>query len=273
MAIQLLAFDLDGTTLVNHWELPEENRRALLAAAEQGVILVPATGRMLSFLPEAIRALPVRYAITSNGGAVYDWTTGTPVVENPIPNQKAQAIQDILDEYDIYIEYYTQGRAITRRDLRDRALAGMVPERKHWLIREKDYLFTEDFGIMLQETGLCPEKINLPYMEPAQRQEIWRRLEDLGGLRPTSSIPDNLEINSWQAHKGQALLDLAERLGIPPGDLMALGDNGNDVTMLQAAGCSVAVADGSPEALAAAKHTTAAHDQNGLALAVRRFIL
>ena len=57
----------------------------------------------------------------------------------------------------------------------------------------------------------------------------------MGGLRPTSSIPDNLEINSERAHKGRALLMLAGRLGLCPDQLMAVGDNGNDVTMLEAA--------------------------------------
>ena len=66
---------------------------------------------------------------------------------------------------------------------------------------------------------------------------------------------------------------MAELLGFRPEELMALGDNGNDVTMLEAAGCSVAMGDGSPEALAAAKHVTAAHDQEGLARAVEAFVL
>ena len=54
---------------------------------------------------------------------------------------------------------------------------------------------------------------------------------------------------------------------------MAIGDNGNDVTMLQCAGVSVAVADALPEALAAAKYRTSAHDEDGLAEAVERFLI
>ncbi|MCI9552566.1 MAG: HAD family phosphatase [Acutalibacter sp.] len=271
--IKLLAFDLDGTTIVDHWELPEPNRLALLAAAERGVELVPATGRMLDFLPKSVRALPVRYVITSNGGMVYDLQEDRPLEENLISNSQALEIQEILEDYDLYIEYYTHGGAVTSRDLRRRALAGMLPKKKHWLVEGKDYHLVEDLGHMLRETGICPEKLNLPYLAPGIREELWGRLRALGGLRITSSIADNMEINSEAAHKGAALKALAGALGLKREELMAIGDNGNDLTMLQAAGCSVAVADGASEALAAAAHVTAAHDQWGLAEAVRRYIL
>ena len=56
--IRLAAFDLDGTTLKNHGELSPENRRAILAAAQQGVLTVPATGRLYSFLPPSLMSLP-----------------------------------------------------------------------------------------------------------------------------------------------------------------------------------------------------------------------
>lgn len=274
MAVKLLAFDLDGTTLVKHKTLPEENRLALLAAAEQGVILVPATGRMKDFLPKEITSLPVQYAITSNGGAVYELSSGRSVAENLIDNGSALKVQAILNDYDVYIEYYTGGQAITRRGMPELARTHFhLPESKWGFVDGKSYTLTDSLSQLLLNTGLCPEKINLPFLEPELRQEIWDRLEAVGGLRLTSSIPDNIEINAETAHKGAALLALAEQLGLARDELMAVGDNGNDVTMLEAVGCSVAVSDGAEDAKAAAKYLTAPHDQNGLSQAIRRFIL
>lgn len=272
--IKLLAFDLDGTTLISPHTLPKANRKALLAAAEKGVLLAPATGRMRDYIPREVLALPVRYAITSNGGGVYDLETGRAVVQNLIPNDKACAVQGILDGYSIYIEYYSGGSAITRQGLPELARSsGMLPESKWRFLEGKDYAFVEDFHDMLQETRLCPEKINLPYIVGEDRREVWGRLEALGGLRLTSSVADNIEINSEDAHKGGALRSLAEQLGIQMEEVMAIGDNFNDVTMLEAAGCSVAMGNSSPEALAAAKYVTGNHDQGGLAEAVERFVL
>ena len=97
MNIALLAFDLDGTTIPQHQYLPQENRLALEDAAAQGILLVPASGRMKDFLPLEIISLPgVRYAITANGAAVYDLREDKPVYQRLIPNEKARQVQALL---------------------------------------------------------------------------------------------------------------------------------------------------------------------------------
>lgn len=269
MGVKLIAFDLDGTAIVKNRDLPDLNRAALLRAHELGAVLVPSTGRMLGFIPGCVRELPIGYAITSNGGVVYDMADGRPIIENLIPNGTARAVQEILDGYDVYQEYYTGGEPITRRDMPGLAKTHFrLPESKWHFVDGKAYHFTDDFSQMLRETGLCPEKINLPYLPEGIRGEIWEKLSGIDGLLLTSSIPDNIEINGAGAHKGGALRELCGRLGIPMGEVLALGDNGNDVTMLEAAGVSAAMGDGSEEAKAAATFVTAAHDEAGLAEAI-----
>lgn len=273
--IRLLAFDLDGTTITEHKYLSPENRKALIAAGQRGVCLVPATGRMRGFVPEAVTSLPgVRYCITSNGAAVYDLLEDRVVHSALIPNEKALEVQSLMDGYQVYMEYYRDGQAITRKGYPELAFTRFgVPESRRLFIEGKNYSFTDDLGQMLRTTGLCPEKINFVYLPPEVREEISDKLNALGGLALTSSLPGNLELNAQGADKGTALLALAEQLGMAREELMAIGDNGNDVTMLQAAGVSVAVGDGAPQALAAAQYRTAPHDQDGVAQAVRRFIL
>ena len=275
MAVSLIAFDLDGTTLTEHKYLSQGNRRALEEAARRGIILVPASGRMKDFLPEEITSLPgVRYVITANGAGVYDLKENKNIWQCLIPNEKAREVQDLLAQYDLFVEYYDRGRSITRKGDPERATDhyGFPKEKLHFL--SKDYVLAEDMAAMLVETKLQPEKINLPYLStPQLRQKVWQRIEALGGLHLTSSIPDNIEVNVQGADKGHALEALAQRLGVPQQEVMALGDNGNDVTMLQYAGVSVAMGDGSPEAKAAAKYVTVPHTEDGLARALERFAL
>ena len=275
MSIQLIAFDLDGTALTEHKYLSQGNRQALEEAARKGAALVPASGRMKDFLPPEITSIPgVRYAITANGAGVYDLETGEAVHRALIPSEKALEVQALLDQYDLFVEYYKDGRAATRRGDPERAVShyGFPEYKLHFLT--KDYRLTDNLSQMLRETRLCPEKINLPYLPtPQLHREVWQRLEALGGLALTSSIPDNIEINAENADKGRALEALAGRLSIPRENILALGDNGNDLTMLQYAGVSVCMGDGSPEAKAAAKYLCAPHTEDGLAQAVRRFVL
>lgn len=271
--IRLLAFDLDGTTITEHKYLSEKNREALVYAHGHGAALVPATGRMRTFIPAAVTALPgVRYAITSNGAAVYDLTTGKALYQQLILPEKARQVQMLLDHYDVYIEYYEDGTSITKTGYPEKARTYFnMPEDKWHFIDGKAYRLVDDFYALF-DRGLRAEKINLPYLAPEVREELWEKLTALGGLKLTSSLPDNIEINSAEANKGNALLFLAEHLGIDREEVMAIGDNGNDVAMLEAAGCSVAVGDGDESAVRAAKFTVAPHDQDGLAEAVYRFI-
>ena len=257
MAVSLIALDLDGTTLTEHKYLSQGNRRALEEAARRGIILVPASGRMKDFLPEEITSLPgVRYVITANGAGVYDLKENKNIWQCLIPNEKAREVQDLLAQYDLFVEYYDRGRSITRKGDPERATD--LAKARQRLAGRVDYW----------------QKINLPYLStPQLRREVWQRIEALGGLHLTSSIPDNIEVNVQGADKGHALEALAQRLGIPQQEVMALGDNGNDVTMLQYAGVSVAMGDGSPEAKAAAKYVTVSHTEDGLARALERFAL
>ena len=275
MDIKLIAFDLDGTTITEHKYLSERNRRALERAGEAGVQLVPATGRMRDFLPQEITSITgVRYAITANGGMIFDLSENKAVYKRLIPNEKAIAVQRILEPHDIYIEYYSGGRAVTKRGFPEKAKTHFkFPQSKWHFVEDKDYELTDDFTKMLIESGLCPEKINLPFLSEALRERLWEELEALGGLRLTSSIPDNIEINDITCDKGAAVLALADMLGIEPESVMTMGDNINDESMLRAVSCSVAVADGAPEALKAAKYITAAHDKDGVAQAIERFAL
>ena len=73
---RLAALDLDGTLLNRNNEVTPATRQAIAHAIEHGVVVVPATGRPLASLPPVVARLPgIRYAITSNGAAVWTWAT------------------------------------------------------------------------------------------------------------------------------------------------------------------------------------------------------
>ena len=106
--IKLIAFDLDGTTLHGFAELSERNRRAMEKANDAGILVVPATGRVRNFIPPCLTELPfIRYAITSNGGAVWDVLENKVLCTDLIPTETAREVQKIFDERDILVYIYT----------------------------------------------------------------------------------------------------------------------------------------------------------------------
>jgi Cof subfamily protein (haloacid dehalogenase superfamily) len=92
-------------------------------------------------------------------------------------------------------------------------------------------------------------------------------------IKATSSTWNNLELNIATAHKGNALKRFAEHLGYTLDNCMALGDGTNDLTMIEAAGLGVAMSNAHPLVLAAADHVTVTNDEDGVARAIRDFVL
>ncbi len=236
--------------------------------------MVPATGRVKNFIPPCLTELPsIRYAITSNGGAVWDLHEDKLVCANWIPTETALAVQQIFDDYELYVEYYVNGRGVTRRDNPDKAKTVFgFPEDKFYFIT-KDYTFVDSLSDYLTETGAQPEKINMMFIPENVREEILARLQQLDGIELTYSNVDNIEINAKGCNKGTGLRMLCDALGLDPAATMAVGDNGNDLGMLRAAGFAAVVGNGIPAAKAEADAVVAPCLEDGFAEAVERFVL
>ncbi|MBE6983271.1 MAG: HAD family phosphatase [Ruminococcaceae bacterium] len=272
--IKIIAMDLDGTLLDSEKRLSEENRAALEEAANKGIEIVPTTGRIYVIIPEAVRQLPfINYAITVNGAEVYDVKNDQVIATNELTWQKAVAVMEYLDGFDVVYDCYQGGWGyMTAAHLEKvgdyltsdhfKALYAHsrkpVPELKNYL-REK--------GEGVQKVQFCTKNGDLRAF----------LLEDLktrfDGVAISTALPYNGEINDVNGHKGGALVKLCDHLGCTMENVMTLGDGLNDITMLQMAGVSVAMENAAPEVKAAAKYGTGSCDESGVAQAIRKFCL
>ena len=273
--IGIVALDLDGTLLDSQKRLSEANRSALERAAAEGVQIVPTTGRFFGMMPAAVRDLPfVRYAITVNGAEVYDRVEDKIVVREEIPLDMAIGIMEILDGFDIIYDCYRNGWGWITASLQQKA-EEYTPD-EHYLRAVREFRHpVPELKAHLRETAAegDVQKVMLfarregdtTDVLDAIRREVGARFPD---IRITASTRNNLELNIASANKGRALGRLAEHLGLTLANCMAFGDGLNDLTMVEAAGVGVAMANAVGEVKRAAKVVTASNDDDGVAKTV-----
>lgn len=266
VGIRLIAFDLDGTLLDDEKRLPGDNLAALTAAAEKGIIIVAATGRTYDGVPEVVRSLPfIRYYITCNGAGVYDTAEGTELYKSEIDPDTAVRLCRHMDTRPAIYDCYQNGRGWVSQRFYDQA-ADYIPNRGIYELYMHSRTPVPELKDTLAERGQGVQKLQMHFRDPEARL---RELRELPGLFPellvTSALATNIEINSRGANKGSALLALCRVLGIEAADTLAFGDGTNDLTMLQAAGTGVAMANAEPEVKAAADLVTVSNNDCGVA--------
>lgn len=275
MNIKLIATDMDGTFLNDEKTAPEENIRALEACAARGIEIVPATGRTIFAIPDEIKNLPgVRYAITTNGAMIVDLQEGTVISSCRMSRETAVKIMEMARdcEDDIMYDAYVEGIGYTSEYFWEHLDHYATSPGIAGLIR-KTRRAVPDHIAYVRECGTDIEKINLFFVDMEARARMRERLLKMPEISVTSAIPENLEINAAGASKGGALLRLADYLGIHIEETMAFGDGENDLSMIQTAGCGVAMGNAEELVKASADYITATNNQAGVAAAIQRFIL
>ena len=264
--IRIIALDLDGTLLDSDKNLSEANRAALAAVAAKGILVVPTTGRFFGMMPPAVRDLPfVRYAITVNGAQVYDRETDTAIVREELPLEQALAIMRYLDGFDVIYDCYQDDWGYVSRSMYERA-GDYISDRGILELFYRSRTPVEDLKAYLRARGGSVQKAQMHFRDLRAKK---KELEELPALFPevavSSSVPSNIEINILRANKGEALCSLCAALGIPPEETLAFGDGTNDLSMIRAAGCGVAMGNADFAVKAAADAVCDDNEHDGLA--------
>lgn len=275
MEIKLIATDLDGTFLYDDKTVPEENLKAFAECAARGIEIVPATGRIIKGIPEELRTLPgVRYIIGTNGAIIIDLLENKEISACRIKNDLAVRVMELAKNSadDIMFDAYVDGIGYTSPYFYDHAEKYAPSEAVAKLVR-KTRRPMENHIAAVKTSGKDVEKVNMFFVSMEARQRMREVLAEIPELQVSSSLPNNLEINAVGADKGSAMLWLAEYLGISREETMAFGDGENDVTMIKAAGLGVAMENGEACVKAVADHITCTNNENGVAKAIRQFVL
>jgi Cof subfamily protein (haloacid dehalogenase superfamily) len=272
--IRIIALDLDGTLLNSNKELTQRNYDALAAAAAKGIQIVPTTGRFYNAMPQAIRDLPfVNYAITINGAQVQNVRTGEVLYRAEIPWQQAVEIMTFLDTLPVVYDCFMDDAAWMTASLKSRI--NDVTDDPHYRKMLRDLRQdVPELKAFVTERGHDVQKSQFFTMDMELRARMLEELPRMfPGIITTAALAHNVEINQSHANKGEALLALASRLGWGAENVMSFGDGLNDLTMIEAAGLGVVMANGVDELKNCANYITDDCDHDGVAAAIEKFCL
>jgi Cof subfamily protein (haloacid dehalogenase superfamily) len=263
--LKLVFVDMDDTFLCPDKSISPENMAVLDHALQHGVQFVPCTGRNVTGLPSPLVEHDcVNYAVCCNGTLIRDVRSGQILHEVAIDKASVAALYRQVKHLNISFDLFADGTVYTVRD-RWHALEEMpVDEPMRQQIMGMRTIWEGSVEDLLNTCGnIC--RLNVFYLDAAARDAVWSAIDADPGLRRTSSLCCNIEITNVDGHKGSGLSWLCDHLDVDVADTIAFGDAGNDVTMLQAAGDGVAMANATAEAKAAADHICGSCAESGVA--------
>ena len=271
--IKLIALDLDATLLDSQKTISPRNLAALERARQMGVLMVPVTGRPAQGLPQAVRDLPgLRYAVTSNGATIRDWVEDRFLLEKHLTPEKSLEVLDACRDFAMIREVFREGVGyLTQADyeiLRDRYLGTPMWE---YVMGTRQVLpgSLEDF---LREDDRPVEELFFLTDSPERKEALRKHLSSLADIGFAAPFPNDLEVMAGGIDKGEAFLWLLDYLGIDPAETIAMGDGGSDIPLLRAAGIGIAMDNALDYVKAAADHVTASCDEDGVALALEKYL-
>lgn len=264
----LLATDMDYTLLMPGRDVSPGNIEAVRALRANGVAFTLATGRSSYLVGKYAQDLEIDIPIiTGNGGALYDPVTKRDLMSKDFAEEKFRALMTSMLERKIDATIYSVSGIYfspysTRRAFCDNYNAGLPDEDKIPLLGlDGDDLAKEQIPAFNKFLLIKP---------PADFVE---ELASDPDLTVVSSAPEFYDVMAAGVSKGDALLELADHLGIPRKNTFASGDSENDITLLESASYGIAMADSDAKVISAAAFVTSTCEEDGFARAVFDYVI
>ncbi|HGN1705846.1 TPA: sugar-phosphatase [Providencia rettgeri] len=268
MSIKLVAIDLDGTLLNSQHQISSTVKDAIKRAQQKGIHIILASGRPFSGIAPYLKELGLdtanNYCISNNGSVIHQTNDGSHLVENLLDFDDYQYFEELARNVGVHMHaladncMFTANRHISHYTVKDAYLTNTPLI--YCPVNEMDNTLAFTKFMMIDH----PEKldIGISYI-PENAFENYSL---------TRTSPYFLEISNRTSSKGAALQSICEKLGITPDKVMSIGDQNNDIQMLQYASVSVAMGNAIESIRQMAKFVTNTNEEDGVAVAINKFI-
>jgi len=275
LPIRLLAVDIDGTLLNPQFQISDADMAALRRAHNEGVEVILVTGRRHTFALPIAQQLGFDLWLVSSNGAVTRSLHGETFHRDLLPLESCRKLCEAMREFrgNTVLTFDIEGKgAIVLEHMRD--LNGSI---QRWLEKNMEYI---EFVIPL-ERSLTTDPVQAMFCGPiARMRQALERLaacgveKEITVLRTEYPVRDLsiVDVLNQGCSKGHALERWANYRGIPRAQVMAIGDNYNDIEMLAFAGVPFIMGNASEELRGRGWSVTLPNDQNGVAAALAQVL-
>jgi Cof subfamily protein (haloacid dehalogenase superfamily) len=276
MAVRLIALDIDGTLLDSRWRISEANRAAIAEAARRGIEVALVTGRRYDFAMPVAHKLDAPLTMIVNNGALIRSKEGRTHLRHLLPRQTAARVLHLTSEW-------REGAAVIFDRARENQLMLEV-------LDPDDSMRYAYYSRNLQFIGLAKPLESCLTEDPIQVMfsgKVQPMRDAEAALRKASFAEEfalavtcyeskdfaMIDVINPACSKGSSLAEWAALRGFAREEVMAIGDNHNDLEMLTFAGIPVVMGNSVPELKAFGWHETGTNDENGVARAIEHFAL
>jgi Cof subfamily protein (haloacid dehalogenase superfamily) len=274
MAIRLIALDIDGTLLDSRWQIPEANRAAIAEATRRGIEVALVTGRRYHFAMPVAEELACTLTMIVSNGALIRTSDGRTHLRQLLPLGTSSRVLELTRPW-------REGAAVVfdRPDANQVMLEVLDPEDKMrygYYARNLQYIgLATPLESCLTED---PLQVMLSGKLSAMReaQQTLREAEFASDFALAVTLYESkdfgmIDVLHPACSKGAALEQWAAVRGLGREEVMAIGDNHNDLEMLAYAGTPVVMGNSVPELKTRGWHLTGTNDEGGVARAIERF--
>lgn len=262
----MVCLDVDGTLLNSHHQVTPATRRVIADTMVKGILVVLVSARMPGGMEPIRKLLNIQNVLVCYSGALI-LENSLPVYNAVLPVREVQLAVKTACHLQVHVSMYEQNHWVTEAmdswSKQEAEIIGIQPELK-------------PFSLLLlqwckRKTG--PNK--MLFMADADKIAKLKQVfssDAYSGIQFYRSKPTYLEAMPSEGSKRHAVSFLRKRYGIPREEILAIGDNENDLDMLQYAGIGVAMGNAPASVKGQADFVTATNDEDGVAFAIRKFI-
>lgn len=265
MGCRMICLDIDGTLLNTEHQITDTTRKAIADAITKGALVVLVSARMPQGMEPIRKELALQDILVCYSGALI-MENGMVIYNAALPIDEARDTVKTARSLQVHASLYKQEHWIVEKvdawSEQETAIIGLQPEVKRFSSAVRSW----------REEGVGPNK--LLFMADADKITELKETLDLKphrGLECYRSKPTYLEAVPSEGSKRRAIAFLCERYGIPREETLAIGDNENDLDMIEYAGIGVAMGNAAESVKKAADFVTNTNDEDGAAFAIRKF--